>query len=167
MILELRIRDFALVDSIQMRLQPGLNVLTGETGAGKSIIIDAVEVLLGGRASSEYVRTGSEGACIEALFDISGNDQAIAFLEGLGIHAHRRILVSREISSTGRSIARIDGKPATAGALKELGVQLVDIHGQHEHQSLLKAETHLDVLDAFGGPGVAKMKAVAASLYSE
>ncbi|MGE5485196.1 MAG: DNA repair protein RecN [Ignavibacteriales bacterium] len=167
MILELRIRDFALVDSIRMRLEPGLNVLTGETGAGKSIIIDAVEVLLGGRASSDYVRTGSEGACVEALFDISGNIPAMTCLARLGIRATGRILVSREISSTGRSVARIDGKPATAGALKELGVHLVDIHGQHEHQSLLRTETHLDVLDAFGGPVVAKMKATAGSLYSE
>jgi len=167
MIVELRIRDFALVDSMRMTLDPGLNVLTGETGAGKSIIIDAVEVLLGGRASAEYVRTGSEGACVEALFDVSGNASALSFLLDFGVQPAATLLISREISSTGRSIARIGGRPATAGALKELGFRLVDIHGQHEHQSLLRTETHLDILDAFGGPSVADMRSNVAAMYSQ
>ncbi len=167
MILELRIRDFALVDSIRMRLEPGLNVLTGETGAGKSIIIDAVEALLGGRASADYVRTGSEGAYVEALFDVSGNHAALDYLAARGIETSGKVRVSREISPAGRSIARIDGRPATAGALKELGGFLVDIHGQHEHQSLLRTETHIDVLDSFGGQDVARMRQEVASLYSE
>jgi DNA repair protein RecN (Recombination protein N) len=130
----LRIRHLAVIDSVEVEFDPGLNVLTGETGAGKSILVEAVGLLLGGRASGDLVRTGEDAAAIEAIFESGGEE----------------LLVRREITSQGRSRAFINGALATAGALKELSARLVELHGQHEHQTLLDASTHLDVLDTFG-----------------
>lgn len=167
MISVLRIRNFALIDSLEIRLNPGLNVFSGETGAGKSIIIDAVETVLGGRTSSEYVRTGSDGAFVEAEFDISDCEPVRKYLQGRGIDAGNLLTISREVSPSGRSSARLNGRPATATQLKELGGWLLDIHGQHEHQSLLRPETHIDVLDAFGGDGVGSLSREVSRLYTE
>src|SRR4026209_2320482 len=131
----LRIANLAVIDSVEVEFGPGLNVLTGETGAGKSILVGAVGLLLGDRASSDLVRTGEEVATIEAIFDCGGDE----------------IIVGREITSQGRSRATINGALATAGALKDLSTQLIELHGQHEHQTLLDPAAHLGVLDAFGG----------------
>jgi DNA repair protein RecN (Recombination protein N) len=130
----LRIRHLAVIDSVEVEFDPGLNVLTGETGAGKSILVEAVGLLLGGRASGDLVRTGEDAAAIEAIFESGGEE----------------LLVRREITAQGRSRAFINGALATAGALKELSSRLVELHGQHEHQTLLDPTTHLDVLDTFG-----------------
>src|SRR5438132_2588929 len=130
----LRIRHFAVIDSVEVEFDPGLNVLTGETGAGKSILVEAVGLLLGGRASGDLVRTGEEAAAIEAIFETSGEE----------------LLVRREITAQGRSRAFVNGALATAGALKDLSGRLIELHGQHEHQTLLDPATHLDVLDTFG-----------------
>jgi len=130
----LRIRHLAVIDSVEVEFDPGLNVLTGETGAGKSILVEAVGLLLGGRASGDLVRTGEDAAAIEAIFESGGEE----------------LLVRREITAQGRSRAFINGALATAGALKELSARLVELHGQHEHQTLLDPSTHLDVLDTFG-----------------
>ncbi len=130
----LRIRHLAVIDSVEVEFDPGLNVLTGETGAGKSILVEAVGLLLGGRASGDLVRTGEDAATIEAIFESGGEE----------------LLVRREITAQGRSRAFINGALATAGALKELSARLIELHGQHEHQTLLDPSTHLDVLDAFG-----------------
>src|SRR6187399_3244499 len=130
----LRIRHLAVIDSVKVEFDPGLNVLTGETGAGKSILVEAVGLLLGGRASADLVRTGEESATIEALFE----------------HRGEEILVRREITSQGRSRAYVNGELATAGALKDLASRLIELHGQHEHQTLLDPEMHLPLLDAFG-----------------
>jgi DNA repair protein RecN (Recombination protein N) len=130
----LRIQHLAVIDSVEVEFDPGLNVLTGETGAGKSILVEAVGLLLGGRASGELVRTGEDSASIEALFESGGEE----------------LLIRREISSQGRSRAFINGALATAGALKDLSSRLIELHGQHEHQTLLDASTHIRVLDAFG-----------------
>src|SRR5947207_15208988 len=130
----LRVRRLAVIDSVEVEFEPGLNVLTGETGAGKSILVEAVGLLLGGRASGDLVRTGEDAATIEAIFENGGEE----------------LLVRREITAQGRSRAFINGALATAGALKELSAQLVELHGQHEHQTLLDPSTHLTVLDAFG-----------------
>ncbi|NPV70881.1 MAG: DNA repair protein RecN [Firmicutes bacterium] len=167
MLSELRIENFALIESLRVELNPGLNVLTGETGAGKSIIIDAVEMLLGGRASSEYVRSGCDRAVVEAVFVISSNQRARALLRDWGVEEDDAVVLSREISSTGRSVARVAGRSATAGMLREIAGCLVDIHGQHEHQSLLRPETHIDVLDAFAGGTVAALKSKVAETYAE
>ena len=130
----LRIKHLAVIDSVEVEFDRGLNVLTGETGAGKSILVEAVGLLLGGRASGDLVRTGEDAAAIEAIFESGGEE----------------LLVRREITAQGRSRAFINGALATAGALKELSNRLIELHGQHEHQTLLDPSTHLGVLDAFG-----------------
>src|ERR1700687_6163539 len=130
----LSIKCLAVIDAAEVEFGPGLNVLTGETGAGKSILVEAVGLLLGGRASGDLVRTGEDAASIEAIFE-SGDAE---------------ILVRREITAQGRSRAFINGSLATAGGLKDLAANLIEIHGQHEHQTLLDPLTHLGVLDAFG-----------------
>ncbi len=131
----LRINRLAVIDSVEVEFDAGLNVLTGETGAGKSILVEAVGLLLGGRASGDLVRTGEESAAIEAIFESGGEE----------------LLVRREITAQGRSRAFVNGALTTAGALKELSARLVELHGQHEHQTLLDPTTHLSVVDAFGG----------------
>ena len=130
----LRIKHLAVIDSVEVEFDPGLNVLTGETGAGKSILVEAVGLLLGGRASGDLVRTGEDVAAIEAIFESGGEE----------------LLVRREITAQGRSRAFINGALATAGALKELSNRLIELHGQHEHQTLLDPSTHLGVIDTFG-----------------
>ncbi len=130
----LRIRHLAVIDSVEVEFDPGLNVLTGETGAGKSILVEAVGLLLGGRASGDLVRTGEDAAAIEAIFESGGEE----------------LLVRREITAQGRSRAFVNGALATAGALKELSSRLIELHGQHEHQTLLDPSTHLGALDTFG-----------------
>lgn len=131
----LHIRNLAVIESLEMTLGPGLNVLTGETGAGKSIVVGAVGLLLGDRASPDMIRTGEETAIIQAVFE----------------HDGREILIRRELTSAGRSRSFVDDVLVTAGALKELGADLVDLHGQHEHQALLDPDAHLDLLDRFVG----------------
>ena len=131
----LNIRNLAVIESLEVSFQPGLNVITGETGAGKSIVVGAVGLLLGDRASSDIVRTGEETAVVQAVFEVDG----------------REVIVRREVTSQGRSRSFVDGQLVTAGSLKELGVKLVDLHGQHEHQALLNADVHLDLLDQFAG----------------
>src|SRR5689334_9838761 len=143
----LRIQHLAVIDSVEVEFEPGLNVLTGETGAGKSILVEAVGLLLGGRASGDLVRTGEDAASIEAIFESGGEE----------------LLVRREITAQGRSRAFVNGALATAGALKELSSRLIELHGQHEHQTLLDASTHLDVLDSFGG--ISQLAAPVAAAY--
>ena len=146
----LSIKRLAVIDSVEVEFQPGLNVLTGETGAGKSILVEAVGLLLGGRASGDLVRTGEDHAAVEAIFESGGEE----------------LLVRREITAQGRSRAFVNGSLVTAGTLKELAGRLIELHGQHEHQTLLDPATHLGLLDAFGGlsaPGLAT-EAVFASM---
>ncbi len=130
----LSIRNLAVIDTLEVEFQPGLNVLTGETGAGKSIVVEAVALLAGGRASADLVRTGEETAAVQAIFETP---------EG------REVLMRREISAQGRSRAFVDGALATTTALKETCARLVDLHGQHDQQALLDPASHLDVVDVF------------------
>ncbi|HUK37294.1 MAG TPA: DNA repair protein RecN [Vicinamibacterales bacterium] len=132
----LRITHLAVIDAAEVEFGPGLNVLTGETGAGKSILVEAVGLLLGGRASAEMVRTGEDAATVEAIFEHSGEE----------------LLIRREITAQGRSRAFVNGALATAGTLRDLSARLVELHGQHEHQTLLDPSSHLAVVDAFGVP---------------
>jgi DNA repair protein RecN (Recombination protein N) len=136
----LRIRNLAVIEAVEVEFEAGFTVLTGETGAGKSILVEAVGLLLGGRASTDLVRTGESHATIEAIFD-----------EDDGGAAPRELVVRREITSQGRSRSFINGALATAGALRELSQRLVELHGQHEHQALLDPATHLPVLDTHAG----------------
>ena len=154
MLVELSIQDIAIIDRLRLAFEPGMNALTGETGAGKSIIIDALGAVVGARTSPDMLRSGAERARIEAVFDISDrNDPALtAILSEAGIEQEDGTLIlAREIHATGRSVARINGQTVTASLLARVGERLVDIHGQSAHLSLLRPQTHLDFLDAYAG----------------
>ena len=156
MLQELRIRNFAIIEALDLTFSKGLNILTGETGAGKSIILNAVQLLLGDKATDELVRGSEEEANVEALFDISGNWEVKERVKERGQRLHGAgeedsLLVRRMISRSGRGRAFINGSLATLGMLSEIGEVLLTIYGQHEHQSLQRVETHSDILDEFGG----------------
>lgn len=166
MLSELRVENLAIIDKLGVVFAPGLNVLTGETGAGKSIIIDAVELVLGGRASADFVRAGSERATIEALFDITDLAPVRRELAELGLDDDdSQLVLSREITRGGRSASRINGRPVTAAMLRRVTQHLVDLHGQHEHQSLLQPERHLELLDSFAGAEALALRRRVAELH--
>ena len=151
MLVQLNISNFAIINHLETRFSPGLNILTGETGAGKSIIINAVNLILGGRASSDLIRTGSEEARVEALFNIPEKHSINELLSGLGLPFDGELLIQRTISREGRNRVNINGSMATLQMLSKLGLSLISISGQHEHQLLLRPENHLYLLDEFGG----------------
>jgi DNA repair protein RecN (Recombination protein N) len=154
MLIELRIRDYAVIHDLTLELGPGLSALSGETGAGKSIIVGALSLLLGERASSDRVRSGAERAMVEAVFDVSGHPKLMAQVSDLGIEAEDGLLIlRREVAAAGRNRAWINESPTTARTVGDLGRSLVDLHGQHEHQTLLRKDTQRSILDAFGGAG--------------
>src|SRR5690348_13882164 len=151
MLTELRIRNFAIIEQVNLPLAPGFNVLSGETGAGKSIIVGALGLLLGERASADLIRTGADKAVVEGVFDIAQRPDLQAFLDEHGIDAEEPLVVlRREIASTGRTRAWINGGTATATVLAEVGRLLVNLHGQHEAQTLLDQAAQRTILDAFG-----------------
>ena len=158
MLIELRIQNLAVVASVALEFGPGLNVLTGETGAGKSMIVDALAVVLGARVTSDLIRTGAGSASVEARFDIDADGPAGRWLREAGLDADE-LIVSREIAAEGRSRAWINGRPATVGMLRELGDLIVEVAGQHEGQRLLRPSVHLELLDAFGGSTLAALRA--------
>lgn len=147
MLTELRIKNYALIDDLEIGYSNGLNVLTGETGAGKSIVIGALSLLLGERAESDMIRTGANSCEIEGIFSIKPN--SIANFSDLPIDKTETIIIRRKIESTGRSSCYINDRSVTTNTLKRLGDFLVDLHGQHEHQSLLRIEFHRQILDDF------------------
>ena len=153
MLIELRVRDYAVIDDLSLELKPGLNVLSGETGAGKSLIVGALSLLVGERASSQAVRKGAEKAVVEASLRPVGisTDWKIAWQIWASPQEDGLLLLRREVASEGRNRAWVNGSPATASAVGTLGAQLVDIHGQHEHQSLLEPNAQRTILDVFGG----------------
>jgi DNA repair protein RecN (Recombination protein N) len=153
MLAELRVRDVATIADVTLPLGPGLNVLTGETGAGKSILVDALGLLLGGRGDSGVVRPGASRAVVEGAFEELPRP-LLRRIEALGVDADEgRIVIRREVSGEGRSRAWINGSPATVGVLAALGGVLVDLHGQHDTVSLLKPDTQRDILDAYAQAG--------------
>lgn len=150
MLVELRIRDYAVVEDLTLRLSEGLNALTGETGAGKSIVVGALSLLLGERASSDVVRAGAERASVEAVFDVEGVSAVRRKLDDYGLRLEDGLLIlRREVALEGRNRAWVGGSPTTAGIVGDLGSALVDLHGQHEHQTLLRSRHQRDILDAF------------------
>ena len=152
MLTELRIRNFAIIESLTLPLARGFNVLTGETGAGKSIIVGALGLLLGERASADLIRTGADKATVEGVFDVAERAELGSMLDERGIEVdEQRVVLKREISSGGRTRAWVNGSTVTAGTLAEIGRMLVNLHGQHEAQTLLEGESQLRILDAFGG----------------
>jgi len=163
MLKELRIKNFAIITGLELKLKSGLNVLTGETGAGKSILIEALGVALGERAYSEMIKTGAESASVEALFE--GNQRALEFLKTLGIESEKDIILRRTISAGGKGRAYINDIMTGIQSLAGVGKLLVDIHGQHEHQSLLSSENQLRLLDLYGG--LDSEKSALSELYSE
>lgn len=151
MLKQLLIRNVALVLELTVIFDRGLNVLTGETGTGKSIIVDSVNFLIGARADKDMIRSGAEKAYVEGVFDISGNQAALDFLSQNDMEADDGcVIISRELNSAGRSVCRIGGMAVNLSLLKAFASSLIDIHGQHEHQSLLNERSHLSFLDAFG-----------------
>ena len=150
MLTSLQIRDFAIVDQISVEFDPGMTVLTGETGAGKSILVDAVGLVLGERGSSQLVRNGAKRAEFSAEFDISTLPDVVDWLEQQALDQDDECLLRRVISADGRSRAFINGNAVTVQQLKSLGELLLDIHGQHFHQSLGRRPVQRDLLDHFG-----------------
>lgn len=151
MLTDLVIRNFAIIDNLHVSFLPGLNVLTGETGAGKSIIIDAVNLILGDRASADMIRTGEDEAVVECLFDVSGEDDIRARLADAGLETGGELLVKRTVSRSGRNRVFMNGGMATTSLLTGISPLLVNIYGQHESQTLLRPENHLHLLDGFAG----------------
>jgi DNA repair protein RecN (Recombination protein N) len=155
MLAELRIQDFAIIDTIQLKFDKGFNVLTGETGAGKSIILDAVTLLLGGRADTDIVRSKADMAQVEGVFKLDKRTAArinpIIESEGLEGDSPNILVLAREVRTEGRNICRINGRTVTLALLRQVGEGLIDIHGQSEHLSLLDADSHIDLLDRYAG----------------
>ena len=150
----LNISNIALIDDMQVEFESGLNLLTGETGSGKSIIVDALGVLIGGRFTSELIKSGSERASIEGLFSVTSNPDLELILENAGLGATNELIIRRELSTTGRNKIFINNQLATHSLLRDLRPYLVDIHGQGDQQTLFNPETHLEILDAFAGNGL-------------
>jgi DNA repair protein RecN (Recombination protein N) len=151
MLLTLSITNFAIIDRLEVEFGPGFNVLTGETGAGKSIVMDALGLLLGDRANPELIRAGCEEATVEALFDLAGRDDLQNVVADAGFPAGEDLILRRVVSRTGRSRAYVNGSLATLAQLQPLAEQLVAVCGQHEHQALMGREAHLPLVDVFGG----------------
>jgi len=145
----LLIKDYALIKSLEINFGTGLNIITGETGAGKSIIIDAMNLLLGERASVELIRKGADKSIIEGAFDISGNKKVKSLLLANNLELHQTLTVRRELYQKGNNRCFVNDSLVPLSLLKEFGNILVDLHGQHEHQSLLRSDTHIDYLDEF------------------
>lgn len=165
MLLDLAIKNVAIIDTLQVTFQPGLNILTGETGAGKSIIIDAVNLILGGRASTELIRSGEEEAQVEALFSLAGESGVAAELAAAGIETDGELVVRRTVSRAGRNRVYLNGSLATTTQLATVTPRLVNIYGQHESQTLLRLANHLELLDGFAR--LAPLRDAYTRLYSE
>lgn len=167
MLQSLHVHNFALLEDVHVSFTDGFNVFTGETGAGKSIFIDAFSVVLGGRASSDYVRSGTDGLWVQAVFDISEHSSVKELLSEHGLDADDDLFLKRQISTSGKSRAFINGVQVPLAVLKIIASKLVDIHGQHENQDLLKPETALRLTDAFGGAVLAEAFSIYRNLYDE
>ena len=167
MLAELHIRDFAIISEINISFSPGFNAFTGETGAGKSIIIDALDLVLGGRASPDMVRTGASSSLIQAMFVLEGDvlREVSELLESNGLDPSEELIITREISSSGRSSARINGSLVPVTLLRQLGENLVDITGQSEHLVLLRPSAQRDVLDHYAG--ATDLRSEVSQLYNE
>ena len=152
MLAEVRIKNFAVIETVSVPFEPGLNVLTGETGAGKSIVIDAILLVLGGRAQIDLIRTDAETATVEAVFHLPAGRPARAVLEASGLELEDdTVVIRRELARSGRHRAFVNDASVTVGLLERLGEFLVDLHGQHEHQRLLQPTAQLELLDRFAG----------------
>ena len=163
MIIDIEIRDFAIIKDLSLELYPGLNIITGETGAGKSVIIEAVSMALGARADTDYVRRGCDKAVISLTVQTDGllDDE----LEELGVPKDDPIIIRREISANGRSSCRINGTAVPLSSLTKICSQLADIHGQYDNQYLLDPDRHLEILDLYGGKPLAEVRTMTRDAY--
>lgn len=168
MLQELSVKNFAIISSLQLEFQMGMTVLTGETGAGKSIIIDAMGLLTGGRGSSDYIRQGANKCTLEGLFSMPKSQELKQLLEELGIETEEdSLVIQRDISASGKNVCRVNGRIVNITNLKRIGEYLVDIHGQNEHQELMQSERHIDMLDEFGGKKLLAVKEKYTRAYQE
>lgn len=158
------IKNIALIEKQEIYLYEDLNILSGETGAGKSILIDAINFCLGERFSKELIRTGQDEAIVELMFH-GVNEEVNKILDEFGIEREEHLLISRSIHRGGKNLCRVNGRTVTLGMLKDLGKNLIDVHGQHEHQSLLNSSKHIDLLDRFGGQEILSLKEKVSDLY--
>lgn len=158
MLLEISIKNFAIIEEISLTFENGMTVLTGETGAGKSIIIDAMNLMLGARASLDVIRHGADKAEIEGLFSVGENPALTQILEENGIDVTEELIIRRDILQNGRSIGRINGQMVNLTTLRAVGQYLVDIHGQHDQEELMKPNMHIRMLDEFGNEQFADVK---------
>lgn len=165
MLTDLFIKNFAIIENLHVSFGNGLNILSGETGAGKSIIIGAIQMILGGRLSSDMIRTGTDEAVVEALFDLSGQTGIMASLANSGVDCDGELLVKRVVTRSGKNRIYLNGGLSTGSILSGMARLLVNIYGQHESQSLLRPENHLALLDGYGGNGT--LQAGVAALYEE
>ncbi len=165
MLKELGITNFAIIDRLNLALHDGLNVISGETGAGKSILIGAIGLLLGERASSDLIRSDEDAAVVEAVFDIGAFKNLKTRLQEMGFRPGRELVVKRVVSRSGKNRVYVDGNLATVTMLGEISEALVNICSQHEHQALLNPDSHIDILDEFGNLG--KQRSAYIALYEE
>mgnify|MGYP003584474257 FL=1 len=159
MLLEISIKNFAIIQEVSLTFDRGMTVLTGETGAGKSIIIDAMNLMLGSRATTDVIRHGSPKAEIEGLFSLEKNAELEAILTQQGIAVSDELIIRREILANGRSVSRVNGQLVNLSVLKEIGPYLVDIHGQHDQEELMRSSHHIGLLDSFGQADFQELKA--------
>lgn len=158
MLQRINIKNYALIENLDIEFDDGLNVITGETGAGKSIIIDAITLLLGQRGNRDNIRKGAKKMVVQGVFDVLGNDPMLKHLEELEIEIENgELLLSRSIDERGKNICRANGVLVTVTQLKTIGENLIDIHSQHEHNSLFRTESHRILLDTFGGQPIAQL----------
>lgn len=168
MILELYMKNCALVDELRLNIDKNLNILTGETGSGKSIIIGALGLCLGGKYDRSFLRKGTEKGLVEALFEVNNNKLKLKLLEnGIDVDEDNQIIISREIFDDGKSISRINGRSVKVAFLKEISAYLIDIHGQHQNQVLFNKDTHIDFLDLFGEENLIEPKLNYEKTYNE
>ena len=159
MLLEISIKNFAIIQEVSLTFDRGMTVLTGETGAGKSIIIDAMNLMLGSRATTDVIRHGSPKAEIEGLFSLEKNAELESILSQQGIAVSDELIIRREILANGRSVSRVNGQLVNLSVLKEMGPYLVDIHGQHDQEELMRSSHHIGRLDSFGQANFQELKA--------
>ena len=158
MLLEISIKNFAIIEAISLNFEKGMTVLTGETGAGKSIIIDAMNMMLGARATTDVIRHGAPKAEIEGLFSVENSHALQMIFDEQGIELGDEIIIRREILQNGRSVSRVNGQMVNLSVLRSIGQYLVDIHGQHDQEELMRPQLHIQMLDGFGDAGFLELK---------
>ena len=158
MLLEISIKNFAIIEAISLNFEKGMTVLTGETGAGKSIIIDAMNMMLGARATTDVIRHGAPKAEIEGLFSIENSLPLQEIFDEQGIDLGDEIIIRREILQNGRSVSRVNGQMVNLSVLRSIGQYLVDIHGQHDQEELMRPQLHIQMLDGFGDADFLELK---------